>query len=355
MLQMHMRGIVGWLEQMMNELQSPQTWRELLSQRIADPRERERLARALTVNAITLHRWAKGISNPRPEKLLRLLEMLSFKESDQLLRLFKQETSNYLTLQDEIMTTKEITIPADFCTHILRMSRTMHKDIFFVTLCGLILAQAIKQFDPHLKGIAIIVVKCMPPSHGKVRSLRETVGLGTSPWDSDLNQSYRLLGAESLVGNTFPDDGVKTNEDLSNPLNRAAGYRDQWEVSAAATPIMRANEFAGVLLASSTQPDYFDEPLKDLLVQYAALIASLFETHEFYPIQHIALSALPSYVEQRPLLDDFQGSVSKIMEEKARNHNPVTVTQAENLAWQAIEAALLGKQDRLVRGNVEGA
>lgn len=336
---------------MTNELQSPQTWRELLSQRIANPRERERLAHALTVNAITLHRWAKGTSNPRPEKLQHLLEILSFKESDQLLRLFKKETSNYLTLQDEIMTTKEITIPADFCTHILRMSRTMHKDFFFVTLCGSILNQAIKQFDPHLKGIAIIVAQCMPPSHGKVRSLRETIGSGTSPWDSDLNQSFRLLGAESLAGNTFPDDGVKTNTDLSDPLNRAAGYRDQWEASAAATPIMRANEFAGVLLASSTQPDYFDESLKDLLVQYAGLIATLFKTNEFYPIQHIALSALPSYAKQRLLLNNFQESVSRIMFEKARSQHPVTVTQAENLAWQDIESALLWKQDSSARKN----
>lgn len=339
---------------MMNELQEQQTWRELLGQRIADPHERERLARSLTVNAITLHRWAKGTSNPRPEKLQRLLEILFFKESDQLLRLFKQETSNYLPLQDEIMTTKEITIPADFCTHMIRMSRTMHKDIFFVKLCGSILNQAIKQFDPHLKGIAIIVAKCMPPSHGKVRSLRETIGSGTSPWDSDLNQSFRLLGAESLAGNTFPDDGVKTNADLSDPLNRAAGYRDQWEVSAAATPLMRANEFAGVLLASSTQPDYFDEPLKDLLVQYAGLIATFFETHEFYPIQQIALSALPSYEKQRPLLNNFQGSVSRIMSEKAQNRQPITVTQAENLAWQNIEVALLWKQDSLTRKNPAG-
>ena len=351
MLQAHKIGIVGYLEHMMNELQSPQTWRDLLGQRIADPRERERLAHALTVNAITLHRWAKGISNPRPEKLQRLLEILSFKESDQLLRLFKKETSNYLPLQDEIMTTKEITIPADFCTHIIRMSRTIPKDILFVTQCGSILNQAAKQFDPQLKGVAIIVAKCMPPSHGRVRSLREIIGSGTSPWDSDLHQSFRLLGAESLAGNTFPDDGVRTNADLSDPLNRATGYRDQWEVSAAATPIMRASEFAGVLLASSTQPGYFDESLKDLLLQYAGLIATLFETHEFYPIQHIALSALPSYDEQRPLLDDFQGRVSKIMAEKARNQNPVTVTQAENLAWQDIESALLWKQDSSARQN----
>jgi len=338
----------------MNELQSPQTWREMLRQRIADPRERERIAHALTVNAITLQRWAKGTSNPRPEKLQRLLEILSFKESDQLLRLFKAETSNYSTLQDEIMTTKEITIPADFYAHILRMSRTTHKDIFFTMLCGLLLNQAIKQFDVHHKGIAIIVAKCMPPSHGKVRSLRETIGSGTSPWDSDLNQSFRLLGAESLAGNTFPDDGVRTNADLSDPLNRAAGYRDQWEVSAAATPIMRANEFAGVLLVSSTQPDYFDEPLKDLLEQYAGLIATLCETNEFYPIQQIALGALPPYDKQRPLLDNFQDRVSRIMFEKAQNRQPITVTQAENLAWQDIEAALLWKQNSSVRKNPAG-
>lgn len=328
----------------MTELQGPQPWRDQLRQRVADPRERERLAHALTVNAITLHRWAKGTSNPRPEKLQRLLEILSLKGNDQLLRIFNEGSSHYLPLQDEIMTTKEIIIPADFYAHILLQSRTTHKDIFFTTLCGFILSQAITQFDLHHKGIAIIVAKCMPPSRGKVRSLRETIGSGTSPWGSDLHQSFRLLGAESLVGNAISGDGAMTNADLSDPSSRAAGYRDQWEASAAATPIMRAGEIAGALLVSSTQPDYFDEPLKDLLLQYAGLFATIFETNEFYPIQHLALSALSSYEKQRPLLDNFQGRVSKIMAERAASQHPVTLTQAENLAWQEIEAALLWKQ-----------
>lgn len=327
----------------MTELQGSQTWRELLSQRVADPRERERLAHALTVNVITLHRWAKGTSNPRPDKLQRLLEILSLKDSDQILRFFKEGMPNYLPLQDEIMMTKEITIPADFYAHILLQSRTTHKDILFTTLCGFLLNQAIKQFDLHHKGIAVIVAKCMPPSHGKVRSLREIIGSGTSPWDTDLRQSFRLLGAESLAGNAIPGDGVITNADLSDPSSRAAGYREKWEASAAATPIMRAGEIAGVLLASSTQPDYFDEPLKDLLEQYAGLFTMVFETSEFYPIQRIALSALSSYEEQSPLLDNFQERVSKIMAERASSQHPITLTQAENLAWQDIEAALLWK------------
>jgi transcriptional regulator with XRE-family HTH domain len=326
---------------MMNELQRPQVWREQLSQRIIDPRKREQLAHALTVHAITLNRWAKGTSTPRPEKLQRLLEILSFKERDHLLRRLNEEMSDYLPLQEEIMTTKEITIPADFYARTLRQLRTTQKDVIFTTLCGPILHQATQQFDLHRKGVAIIVAKCMPPSRDKVRTLRVTIGSGTSPWDSELNRSFRLLGVESLAGNAIPDQGVITNADLSDDASRAGGYRDEWEASAAATPIMRAGEIAGVLLISSTQPDYFDESFKDLLIQYAGLIAAICEPHEFYPIQSIALSALPDFDRQRRLLAHFQEKVSRLMARKTSSQNPLTLTQAENLVWQDIETALL--------------
>jgi hypothetical protein len=41
----------------------------------------------------------------------------------------------------------------------------------------------------------------MPPTpDGKIRSLRESVGLGTGPWNSGMEEKSLLLGAESLAG-----------------------------------------------------------------------------------------------------------------------------------------------------------
>lgn len=37
-------------------------------------------------------------------------------------------------------------------------------------------------------------------SEGKVRSLRESMGVGTPPWPGDLEHQAMFLGAESLAG-----------------------------------------------------------------------------------------------------------------------------------------------------------
>ena len=51
-----------------------------------------------------------------------------------------------------------------------------------------------KQLDPERIGMSISVVRCMPPKNGKIRSLRESEGLGTPPWGGDLEERALLLG-----------------------------------------------------------------------------------------------------------------------------------------------------------------
>ncbi len=239
------------------------------------------------------------------------------------------------------MTTYEMHIPGEVCSYIIKTLRITPKEIAFTKLCEFILGQASKQLDPQRKGIAIVVAQCMPPSHGKVRTLRETIGLGTTPWVHDLGQNFRLLGIESLAGSAVAEGGLKSNRNLTDTSSRQAGYRDRWEMSAAATPIMRAGEIAGVLLASSTQPDYFAEPLNDLLDQYAGWLALLYENKDFHPTQNIALNVLPSYDKQRMLLANFSQRVADIMTGQAQDGHPITVDQAEYIVWQQIEAELL--------------
>src|SRR5258708_12935275 len=54
----------------MNE---PSTWRELLRQLIRDPREKQRIATELGINAATLVRWVHNETDPRPQNLRQLL------------------------------------------------------------------------------------------------------------------------------------------------------------------------------------------------------------------------------------------------------------------------------------------
>src|ERR1700676_1917096 len=73
-----------------------------------------------------------------------------------------------------------------------------------------IIKQALIQLDPHQRGMAITLAQCMPPGkNGKIRSLRERMGQGTYPWDSDLENLSIFLANESLAGyvaqNQLPD------------------------------------------------------------------------------------------------------------------------------------------------------
>ena len=42
----------------------------------------------------------------------------------------------------------------------------------------------------------------------KIRSLRESLGQGTPPWQADLEQQATFLGAESLAGYVVPSPPV---------------------------------------------------------------------------------------------------------------------------------------------------
>src|SRR5258708_35653110 len=59
-----------WRGKKMNE---PSTWRELLRQLIRDPREKQRIATELGINAATLVRWVHNETDPRPQNLRELL------------------------------------------------------------------------------------------------------------------------------------------------------------------------------------------------------------------------------------------------------------------------------------------
>src|SRR5438876_8404693 len=52
------------------------TWRDLLTQIISDPLEKQRIADALGIHPMTLVRWARGEGSPHPKNLYRLLDVV---------------------------------------------------------------------------------------------------------------------------------------------------------------------------------------------------------------------------------------------------------------------------------------
>jgi hypothetical protein len=319
-----------------------QTWRDLLRIIIGDSKEKQRLVDELGITPITLIRWINGESEPRPQNLRRLITLLP-QHREQFRTLIREEKgmSNFAsTIYEEFA--REI--PSEFYSRIMIARASTSENLRFWSTCHLILQQAMGQLDPDRQGISIWVVRCMPPSgpYHKVRSLRESIGLGTYPWSGNLEQTAMFLGAESLAGHvvTLCRPGVLQNIDEKNAFLPAA--RVEFEKSAAVYPILYAGRIGGVLLISSTQPNYFNLSIKTELVQrYADLTALAFEPEDFYAPEQIALSVMPSHEEQKTYFANFRKLVAETMQRASTNKQPLNNIQADLLVWQKLEEELL--------------
>src|SRR6266849_6162776 len=270
------------------------TWRDFLGSIIQDPQERRRLANELGINPVTLTRWVNNESSPRSQSIQRLLKALP-QHRKALLELLLDDFEGLIAETEDLLTEDLLhKIPSEFYIRVLRTRATIPKVLRFSSLCDLILQQTLEQLDPNRAGIAVTVVRCMPPSvDKKIRSLRESVGRGTPPWESNLDQQAILLGAESLAGHAVTLGRLVANQDLSEEQSLSPGYHGQWEESAAAAPIMREGKVSGCLLVSSSQPNYFQQSRQTLIESYADLIALAFEAIEFYDSRQIELGLVP--------------------------------------------------------------
>jgi len=322
------------------DMQESPSWRALLGQSIRDPQERQRIARELGVNPITLTRWVNNEATPRPRNLLRLPDVLPLHRTMLGESIAKEVTD--LTLVEEVTEDTSQGIPYEFYERVLRTRASIPKRLRFLSLADLILQQALAQLVPYRLGLAVIVVQCMPPREGnQICSLRESVGRGTAPWESDLGPQAILLGAESLAGHAVTTDRLVVNQNLREEGSRFPAYRGVWEESAAACPITLEGAIAGSLLVSSARPSYFLPSRLGLVQSYADLIALAFGPEEFYEPERIVLRLVPPQDEQQPWLSSFRQRLIETITQAAKSGHPLDSMQAEQRVWQQFEEQLL--------------
>ena len=317
----------------------PQTWRELLGWIMSNPEEKQRIAEELGMRTISVSRWVTGESDPRPRNLRRLLDALP-KYREMLYDLISEEYSNFSDPETD-SSSKEI--PAEFYARVLASLASNAPTLRFWSIGNLILQQALGQLDPDRLGLAITVARCMPPSYGqKVRSLRESIGMGTSPWAGDLEQKAMFLGAESLAGYVATSCRPAVNQNIRDEPGLLPTHQIEGEISAAIYPILYAGRSAGCLLVSCTQPNYFLLQARlTLIQQYADLIALAFEPEEFYDPQDIQLRIMPSHSLQKLYFADFRQRVANAMRESTDTVRPLNNIEAEQLVWQQLEEELI--------------
>lgn len=321
-------------------MQNPLTWRALLGMVIKDPQEKQRLANELKVSHLTLSRWVSNETKPRLHNLHQLVEALP-EHRALLLPLLASEFGEFSSATG-VREDTEKEIPSAFYARVFQANAELAPTLRTWLIRDIVLRRALEQLDPERKGMATILVQCMPPTkEGIVRSLREVMGRGLPPWNTDLEQQAILLGAESMAGYAVTTGRSITNQNLKQDQGLFPAYRAQWEESSTAHPILRGNLVAGCLLVSSTQPDYFSSERLSLIQSYADLLVLAFAPEEFYELERIKLSVMPQFDTQRVHLATFQERVYRLMQETTRKNEPIDIVQAEQLAWQQLENELV--------------
>lgn len=315
------------------------TWQDFLGYLIEDNLEKQRLAQAVHVLPITLQRWASGVSRPRAENMRLLVKHLPATVYAKFVRLAAVDFPDLF--QEDLTESPDQEISAQSYARVLAAFACTPQPMCKQVIQDLILNPAVEQLDPDRHGIALSLVRCMPPRCGqKVRSLHEISGLGTHPWKHDLEQKKFFFGAESLVGSTVTNTYVRVLNSREE-MTFFPAHWTEYEMSAAAVPILRHAMVAGCLVASSAVEHFFSATHISILKQYAYLAALIFEPEEFYTFEALDLQMMPPYTQQVVYFRDFNQRVSQKFALALCQQCSITLPEAQRCVWQDLEEELL--------------
>lgn len=317
------------------------SWQEVLQQIIGTPAERKRLATTLGINEMTLNRWTKDNANPQRSHLVGLVQMVPPQFRTEMLEAIQR---SYPDIHTWLREGVPETIPSDFYSQLLADRATIFESLRTWKLLDMVILQALSQLDPNQLGMSLTLAQCMPPSRGgKICSLRERVGKGTPPWSADLEHRMLFLGIESLAGYVVQKQRPASVEDLREEKLLPAYQEIDFEISAAAHPILLEGYIAGCLLASSTQVAYFTQPRLALLGAFADIVSFILDKQDFYSPDLIDLKIMAGVEKQRQYFSTLRQRVAHAMMNASQQGHPITNTGAEESVWHDLEEILLSQ------------
>ncbi len=317
-------------------------WRELLDSVIQVRTERERIAAQISVAPVTLTRWASGETSPRLQNLHLLVQAIPDQHRAAFQASIEEDLPSH-SFDEPLRDDAELEIPFQLVSRILATRATDPPHHVCWVILHQILQHALLQLAPHRLGMKITIVECMlPRDHGPICSLRQGMGLGTPPWQENVEEHRLFLGAETLAGYAVTTARFCQVPDMSVNPTSLPYSRIDYEMSSAACPIMWQGRVAGCVLFSSTQVGAFQAPeLHALLQAYANLVALAFAEKDFSSVDLIRLHVMPPPDVQQQYLASFRQRVVALMKESASLGQVLTSQQAEQIAWQQIETLLL--------------
>ncbi len=297
----------------------------LLGAMLADTSKREHLLQS-GINQTTLMRWQSGESEPRWTSIKLILEHCQEEDRAALEPLIEHLWPLAWRKTVARSSTPSAPVPPAFYSRILLTLAETPDSLRYLSICHLVLHQALQHLDPDREGMHMSVIRCIPSVRDhRIRCLRESVGLGTLSPSGGLETDGALLGAESLAG-----QAVSSYQLVMKQGPSSTGCSEEQEGSAAATPILRAGRIAGCLLLES-QSSTLLPVICSLLKEYALLVALAFDPKDFVEQAALSLSVMPPESVQQPLLDSLHERKIAIMRTCGMESK-----QAENLALQEI-------------------
>ncbi len=271
-----------------------------------DHMEIARIASELNVAENTIYRWMNGRSEPRPANLKKLLEVLP----EQVINLTYVINHTFPGVLESLSTGLR-EVQKDIYRRVMELvTTTVDDDARQWQITQAIFEFALQHFDSERRGLAITYAKLMPAREDGIHSLVETTMRGNDPWPYAL-ENHTYLGSTTLAGTAAILDRFQTWDNFSES-ERFQVEIDEFERSACAFPVTRGGRIAGVLIISSTEPGFFNNPIaSQAVIEFAKLLSLAFPEKDFYPFSLLKLRPMPGLKWQRAEIS--QSYVKRIM------------------------------------------
>lgn len=259
-----------------------------------DRAEITRVARELEVAENTIYRWMNGSSEPRAIHLKRLPDVLPEYRGSLIYAI-----NQTFGLMLEVPSPSLHEVGKDIYYRVLELvAGSDEDDTRSWQVTQAIFEYALQHLDAERRGLAITFAKAATPLIDGIHSLRETAMRGHDPWPSSI-ESKAYLGSTTLAGTAAMLQRMQIWNDTDSNT-RLQVEIDDYERSACAVPVMRGSRIAGVLIASSTQPNFFDDPAASQAVQEFALLLGIgLVEKEFHQVSLLHLRPMPGLRWQR--------------------------------------------------------
>lgn len=296
-----------------------------------DRSEIARVAKELEVAENTIYRWMNGSSEPRPVHLRRLPDVLA-EHRGHISFAINQTFPGIL----DIHASGIPEVRKDIYRRVLDLVYTIEEpDTRSWQVSQTLFEYALLHLDAERHGMAVTYASLMQPRNDdhKIHSLREAAMRGSDPWPHSF-ESKAFLGSMSLAGNAAVFQRMQI-WDAADEGSRLTVEVDDFEESACATPVMRGNHLAGVLIFSSTRRGFFHDTMACKAVdEYAHLLATALLDTDFYPYSQLSLRPMPGLKWQRAYISEIY--VSRILT-YARKY-AISRAEAELRVRQELEA-----------------